>query len=96
MPELPAYLREGMSETDYKAYTDRIKPHVDKALSALPNQTRSQTRYQQLARASLPVRPCNGVALGSLLDPLCMARPQRGSHLLHLYIARLLTVASPT
>jgi hypothetical protein len=34
MPELPPYLREGMSETDYKTYADRLKPHVDKALGA--------------------------------------------------------------
>ena len=35
MPELPPYLREGMSETDYRSYADRLKPHVDKALGAL-------------------------------------------------------------
>lgn len=33
MPDLPAPLRDGaLSETDFRAYADRMKPHVDKAL----------------------------------------------------------------
>jgi hypothetical protein len=36
MPDLPAPLRDGaLSETDYRAYSDRMKPHVDKALGML-------------------------------------------------------------
>jgi hypothetical protein len=36
MPDLPAPLRDGaLSETDYRVYSDRMKPHVDKALGML-------------------------------------------------------------
>lgn len=36
MPALPTYLSEGMSEVDYRGKCDKLKPSVDKALSAYP------------------------------------------------------------
>jgi hypothetical protein len=33
MPAIPAYLREGVSEVDYKAHMDRVKPFLDSLLS---------------------------------------------------------------